>query len=211
MLKGVPLGVANLKPVKLDDRQRRTILDIVGKSDRKKADQFIQRIEQAIATYLATKDLDQYTRPSIVRKSLKQLRNTADKQLRQLGKLDGISRSLIDDPDCGRTRDMEKKIEGMISYISEALIKAENLPNSRRVDYPTRFLAKDVGMAMEELGLRPTKTRNSEDASGTYDRCLEAVMEASGRRPNLDMMRVMQAGKALLDATTYVKVDRSRD
>jgi len=78
MLTGVPLGVANLKPANLNDRQRCGILDAVGNPDRKKADLFIQRIEQAIAMYLATKDLDQYTRPSIVRKRLKQLRNTAD-------------------------------------------------------------------------------------------------------------------------------------
>ena len=202
MLTGVPLGVANLKPANLNDRQRCGILDAVGNPDREKADPFIQRIEQAISMYIATKDLDQNTMPSIVRKRLKQLRNTADKQLRQLGELDGITRRLIDDPDCGRTVNMENQIEGMISNISEALIKAENLPNSRRVDYPTRFLAKDVGMAMMEcLGQRPAKTRNLDGASGTYARCLEVVMEASGRRPNSDMMRVMLVGIALTDAT----------
>lgn len=202
MLTGVPLGVANLKPVNLNERHRQAILDAVGNTDRKKADLFIQRIEQAAAKYLATKDLDQNTKPSVVRKRLKQLRNTADKQLRQLGKLDGITRWLINDPEHGRTRDMAQQIEGMISYISEALIKAENLPNSRHVDYPTQFLAKDVAIAMVEcLGQRPAKTRNSDDASGAYARCLEVVMEASGRRPNADMMRVMQAGIALMDAT----------
>ena len=202
MLKGIPLGVANVTSVNLNERHRQAILDAVGNPDKKKADLFIQHIEQAVAKYLATKDLDQYTWPSIVRNRLKQLRNTADKQLRQLGELDGITRRLIDDPDCGRTVNMENQIEGMISNISEALIKAENLPNSRYVDYPTRFLAKDVAIAMVEcLGLKPTKTRNSDGASGKYAKCLEAVMEASGRRPNSDMMRVMLVGIALMDAT----------
>ena len=202
MLTGVPQGVANLTQYDLNPRHRTAILDAVGRPDEKKADQYIQRIEKAKANYLATKDLDQNTRPSIVRKSLKQLRNTADKQLRQLGKLDGISQRLIDDSERGRTRDIGQQIEGMISYFSEALIKADNLPNSRYVDYPTRFLAKDVAIAMVEcLGQRPAKTRNSKFASGAYARCLEVVMEASGRRPNSDMMRVMLAGIALMDAT----------
>lgn len=202
MLKGVPLGVANMTPVNLDQGSRSKILDAVGNPDDKKADFFIQHIETAISVYLATKDLDQNTKPSVVRKRLLQLRDTADKLRFQVDKLDGISQRFVDDFESGTIRSMKGHIQRMILCFSEARIKATKLPNFRHVDYPTRFLARDVGLAMLEcLDLRPTKTRDTCDVSGKYNKCLVAVMEASGRRPNTDMMRVMQAGIALLNAT----------
>jgi len=202
MLAGIPLGVANITQVNLNLTHRLAILDAVGNPKGEIADLFIQRIELAISKHHAAKELDQDTKPKVVRKHLKQLSNSADKILEQLSRSDGISRLLIDDLEPGRMQVMTGHIESMILGIGEARIKAENLPNSRHVDYATRFLARDVGLAMKEcLGLKPTKTRNTELASGLYAKCLEAVMEAAGRRPNSNMMPVMRAGIALLNAT----------
>ena len=202
MLAGIPLGVANMTQVKLDLTHRRAILDAVGNPIGEKADPFVQRIEQAISTYHATNELDQDTKPRHVRLRLRRLYDTADKLLEQLSRSDGITHLLIDDLEPGRKQVMTGHIESMILGIGEARIKADSLPNTRHVDFATRFLARDVGLAMKEcLGLKPTKTRNTELASGPYAKCLEAVMEAAGRRPNTNMMPVMRAGIALLNAT----------
>lgn len=202
MLIGVPLGVANITPVNLDEMHRQAILDAVGNPKGEIADLFIQHIELAISKYHAAKELEQDTKPRHVRKRLNQISEGANKLLVRLTNLDGISQFLIDDLGPGRTRNMVRQIESMIANISEAQIKAKKLPNSRHVDYPTQFLARDIGLAMLEcLDLRPTKTRDTCNVSGMYNKCLVAVMEASGRRPNTDMMRVMQAGIALLNAT----------
>lgn len=202
MLTGVPQGVANMTPVNLDQRSRSQILDAVGNPAGKKADLFIQHIEKAISMYLATKDLDKTTKPRVVRKRLKQLYDTAHKLRLQLDQMDAISQRFIDDFEAGRIQGWKGQIESMIFCIGDARIKATNLPNFRNIDFATRFLARDVGIAMVEcLGIRPTKTRDTEHSCGKYAKCLEAVMVAAGRRPISDPMRLMRAGIALMDAT----------
>jgi len=202
MLKGVPLGVVSITPVKLDEIHRQAILDALGNPKGEIADLVIQHIELAISMYHAAKELEQDTKPRHVRKRLNQISEGANKLLVQLTNLDGISQFLIDDLGPGRTRNMVRQIESMILCIGDAKIKATNLPNFRNIDFATRFLARDVGIAMVEcLGIRPTKTRDTERSCGKYAKCLEAVMVAAGRRPISDPMRIMRAGTALIDAT----------
>ncbi|MCA1805694.1 MAG: hypothetical protein LC646_10250 [Xanthomonadaceae bacterium] len=176
-----PTGACDFKVVRLSKDQSETIrLELrAGGVKKDYWDTVNADIELALAAYRAMTGLAEESKPASVRKNLNISLNAALRLNDTLNDLDANSRMLLSQVASGGISKIHHHLSEIITALSEAGHKADELPDKGRLpDYARQNLAVAVLEALRSCGVAPTTTKD-----GLYNNLLAVVLEiATGKR-----------------------------
>lgn len=173
-----PNGITKWKAFELRDSSKEQVATIlktkVSGVSPERVEQFIQQLEKAVSIYHLMRKVATNSKPSSVRKNLKNAQKKALEFNRKLNELDSNSHLLITEINGEGVDGIRSKLGEIIKTLSGALSLANEYPKAGRL---SEFEKRNLGQAIAEaiqtvLDVKPSSTRE-----GLLEQCYSIVYQ----------------------------------